>query len=89
MYDFLSFKTFITPIVLIFFYYIGAIVMPIILYYYKRKIFKWLGIKITINWKVKLLFVAMFLFMELLWRMFFEMLIGYFQMHNALMQLST
>jgi len=87
MYDFLSFKTFITPTVLIFFYYIGAIVIPIVLYYYKRKIFKLLGINITINWKVKLLFVAMFFFMELLWRMLFEMLIGYFQMHNALMQL--
>ncbi len=85
MYNFLTFKTFITPIVLIYFYYIGAVIMPFVIYYYKRKIFKKLGVIISLNWKIKLLLIAVFLFAELIWRMGFEALIGYFQIHNAIL----
>ncbi len=85
MYDFLTFKTFITPTVLICFYYIGAVIMPIVIYYYKRKIFKYFGITVAINWKAKFLLIVLFLFAELIWRMGFEALIGYFQIHNAIL----
>jgi len=35
MQDILSFNTFITQDVLVFFYYVGAVVMPVVLYFFK------------------------------------------------------
>ena len=89
MLDFLTFHKFITPSLLIFFYYIGALVLPVILFFHKRKIFTWLGLEIKVYWQMRLLFIAIFLFMELLWRICFETIIAYFHMHDALMQLSS
>ncbi len=42
------------------------------------------------RWKKRLVFLAVvsFLIMELAWRMLIEFFIAYFQMHNALMNLS-
>ncbi len=85
MYDFFTFKIFITPDILIFFYYIGALIMPLILFNYRRKFFAFLGLEFKVNWRGKLLFTVIFLCMELFWRMGFEVMIGYFQIHNALM----
>jgi hypothetical protein len=93
--DFLTFKQFITADILMFFYYVGVFIFPLALYlshnYLKQKL-PWIkqlynDINIT-SLKKKLLLVSFFILlltmMELLWRMMFEMIIGYFQMHNYL-----
>ena len=41
--DFLTFKTFISPIALIVFYYMGAIVMPIFGWFFSRWLMKKIG----------------------------------------------
>jgi len=98
--DFLTFKTFISPLALIIFYYMGAVVMPLAIWFISR----WLMKKITMveegyqrgkrmvwslmSWKYRLLCIGlclmMFVFMELLWRMMFEFLLAYLQMWEAL-----
>ena len=89
MYEFLSFKTFITPYVLIIFYYIGAVAIPLLLYFYKKKLLAWLGLEIKFHARVKLIFLIMFFIMELIWRMGFEMLLAYFQIHEILEKMSN
>ena len=92
--DFLTFKTFITPTVLIIFYIIGAFIIPLfswsIKIWVQRKYFK--NIKFNINIKYKLLaytiFILCFLCMEIFWRIAFEFMIAYFDMHDALMKLN-
>jgi len=84
MQDFLSFNYFITPTVLMFFYYIGVLFLPVIAWRHKEKvrtIFTFLPNK-TLFW----FFIALF-FMELFWRMMFEMILGYFDIHNYLYQI--
>ena len=100
--DFLTFKSFISPTILVVFYYMGAIVMPFFVWFTSR----WLMKKIlfleqsyekskklvlaTVNLKYKVLFglffLMIFLFMELLWRMMFEFLIAYMQIWEALVK---
>ena len=100
--DFLTFKSFISTEVLIIFYYLGALILPIgiwlLLTWLIRKyrllntayengkeiIWKSLSRKQQIN--LVIFFVTSFLFMELFWRMFFEFLIAYMQMRDALLQ---
>ena len=41
--DFLTFKTFISPLALIIFYYMGAIVMPIFGWFFSRWLMKKIG----------------------------------------------
>lgn len=85
MIDFLTFKTFITPSILILFYYIGAILVPIFIYRKQRYILNKLSInKINLNIYTKLILIAFFIMLEIMWRMMFEVMIGYFQIHNAL-----
>jgi len=85
MIDFLTFKTFITPTVLIFFYYIGAILVPIFIYHRQKYILNKLSInKINLKISTKLILIAFFIILEIMWRMMFEVMIGYFQIHNAL-----
>ena len=99
MTDFLTFKTFISIDILILSYYIGAIVIPIAMWIskaYLQKKFKildsfnsfLLNLFGTMSLKRKvlsiLLFIAMFISMEIVWRMCFEAMIGYFQMIDAL-----
>ena len=99
--DFLTFNLFISTEVLIIFYYLGAIVMPIGLWLS----FKWLirkydflnsGLEagntlfwnsLTVKQQLKLGFILVicFLFMELFWRMLFEFLIAYMQIRDALL----
>jgi len=93
--DFLLFKTFISTKALIFFYYFGAIFIPLFVYFSKD----WLVKNIYFIKKIKeivknistkrkiifiLLFIISFLFAELLWRMMFEFLIAYMQMRDSL-----
>jgi hypothetical protein len=98
--DFLTFKTFISPVALIVFYYMGAIVMPIFGWLFSRWLMKKIRFiekgyqesknfaSILFSLKYKMLFILffmmMFLFMELLWRMMFEFLIAYMQIWEVL-----
>jgi hypothetical protein len=98
--DFLSFKSFISIPVLIGFYYLGAVVMPVFLWLasiWLTKKFQFIdtvkekGKKVFwyhLTMQQKILFVIMFtmafFFMELFWRMLFEFLIAYIQIRNAL-----
>ncbi len=103
MRDVLLFNTFVTQDVLILFYYIGAVLMPIVLYVFRGEIIKRVAFFKRVNDTLKdfyskftstqkivfwLVFITIFLCMELCWRMMFEMMIGYFDMHNYLYQLN-
>ncbi|MEA3419827.1 MAG: DUF4282 domain-containing protein [Campylobacterota bacterium] len=90
MIDFLTFRSFVTPAVIIFIYYIGAVVIPLL---------SWLLIRwgknryfpnVILEYRLYLYaaFAFCFFCMELLWRMMAEFVIAYFDMHDALMRLS-
>jgi len=104
MIDFLTFETFIAQDVLIVMYYIFALVMPMVLWsmrFYILKKVSFLADANTrakdlfsaLNWKTKLavilFFVMLFFCMELFLRMIFEMMIGYFDMHNYLQSIAA
>ena len=100
--DFLTFQTFISPMALIFFYYMGAIIMPILVWFSSRWFMKKIGfieqayqknkkvVWATIGLRYKVIFIVMFiimfLFMELIWRMMFEFLMAYMQIWEALVR---
>ncbi|MBO1923460.1 DUF4282 domain-containing protein [Thiomicrorhabdus sp. 6S3-12] len=100
MYEFLTFKRLISIDVLIVFYYLGAVVMPLLIYSWLSVLYrKYLAevvqqskplIRSVLNlsagrrWGWVLLGVLMFLFAELLWRLMFEYLIAFMQMRDAL-----
>ena len=88
MWDILSFNTFVTQDVLIFFYYIGALGLPIVVYYYKDYFIRQISKHTSFSSNEKKIFwfvvISLFLCMELCWRMVFEAMIGYFDMHDYL-----
>jgi len=99
MTDFLTFKTFISIDILILSYYIGAIIIPIVIWFsksYLQKKFKTLDklnssllnlfgtMSLSKKLLSMLLFLFMFMSMEIVWRMCFEAMIGYFQIIEAL-----
>ena len=100
--DFLTFKSFISTEVLIIFYYHGALILPIVIWllftwlirkyrllnttYESGKEILWKSLNKKQQTKFVALFVTSFLFMELFWRMFFEFLIAYMQMRDALLK---
>ena len=101
--DFLTFKHFIAADILIVCYYIGAVLIPILLYRSRNYFIENIPVIRSLNdlflnafsslntqnrRYAKILFVLIFLAMELMWRMMFEMMIGYFQMHDYLQQVS-
>ena len=98
MIEFLTFQRFVTPALLIVFYYIGAIVIPAVSWYLGRWLYDRYATKstnsipqlITQKYRVALygLVVVCFFCMELCWRIMFEFLIAYFDMHDALMRIS-
>ncbi len=98
MQDFLTFKTFLTPTLLLIIYYFGAIMIPAVSYsiakWIKSSYFKKqnnnIDIAMTPKQKRILLSISLlcFLCMELFWRVLFEFFIAYFDMHDALMQLT-
>jgi len=98
MQDFLTFKTFITPTLLIVFYYMGAILIPLISYIvskwllskYLKDVAKKAKTYLSSKQSITLLLLSVFFFlgMEVIWRMMFEFFIAYFDMHDALMRLS-
>ena len=92
--DFLTFNVFITKYVLIFFYYLFSIGFPIGFLLFKGKILKSFPkieryLKEKTSLKFWLIVTVLFLFGELFFRMFFEMLIGYFDMHDYLYEIAN
>jgi len=89
MVKFLTFSTFIAQDVLIFFYYIGVLFLPFFIYYYREFLVQKLSFFSTQNQKKFIIFMLlMFLCMELFWRIMFEVMIGYFDMHDYLYEVS-
>jgi membrane-anchored glycerophosphoryl diester phosphodiesterase (GDPDase) len=95
MRDILSFNSFITQDVLIFFYYVGALVIPFVLYYFRDYLIKKLRVKdfyislsVTEQKVFWVSFITLFICAELCWRMIFEAMIGYFDMHDYLYEIS-
>lgn len=105
MIEFLSFKQMISIPALIVFYYLGAVFLPIAVWFFCS----WLLNKIdpSDSWVsqgktlfhdslcrkqkiiVSILFAFSFLLAELFWRIMFEFLIAFMQMRETLLQLST
>lgn len=101
MMDFLTFKTFISSEALIMFYYIGALILPIGLWFFitwlmqkykyinnayeNAKVIVWQSLDKKQQMKLVLFFIASFLLFELFWRMLFEFLIAYMQIRDALL----
>ncbi len=100
--DFLTFESFISTEVLIVFYYIGAIILPVGAWYFvawlirkyefvnvayeKGKETFWRSLNQKQKIKLIMFFIISFLFMELFWRMLFEFLIAYMQIRDVLLQ---
>lgn len=100
MTDFILFKSFISTEVLIFFYYIGAVVLPfgtwylafwlikkynsLELLYKNTKKVTWSLLNKKQQTGVAAFFILLFLFAELFWRLLFEFMIAYIQIRDAL-----
>lgn len=100
--DFLTFKRFISIDVLIAFYYLGAIVLPVAAWFFglwfirkyngARLLYQQAVVKVwqALSQKQKVALVAFFiislLMMEVFWRMLIEFLVAYMQMRDALVQ---
>jgi len=101
--DFLTFKSFISIEALILFYYLGAFVMPVGMWFFISWLIRryrfvnityesgramlWQSLNIKQKIKLAALFIFCFLLMELFWRMLFEFLIAYMQMRDAILNL--
>ncbi len=86
--DFLTFKSFVTPSILIICYYIGALGMPLFALYISRRPF-WNSIKEYLpskSWQWRLTILVIFLLSELAWRIFIEFFLAYFQIRQALIE---
>jgi hypothetical protein len=85
--DFLNFRFFISPYVLVICYYIGALGVPIgswlLALWIKRKL-----TRTKDRILLYILFIVFFICMEVMWRMMFEFIIAYLQMREALMELA-
>ena len=105
VWDILSFKVLITPALLVFLYYLGALIIPFADWFflkrYVRKAREALVSRLAeteIGQAVKesdvgqrfwLYYALIFVFLELGWRVMFEFFVAYFQMHNSLMALGN
>jgi hypothetical protein len=98
--DFLAFQVYITPTVLLVVYYAGALLIPVLIYIIARRLQQRLARKdwkrvedLATPWLSQrgriIAYAAISLVLaELGWRMLFEFLIAYFQMHEALTRMS-
>ena len=102
--DFLSFRLFISPYVLVACYYLVAIGMPLASWFLLLWIRRRFAIAAAVHDTATsalidttgrkervlfyLLFLACFICMEIFWRMLFEFLIAYLQMREALLELA-
>jgi len=98
--DFVMFDSLISVPVLIGFYYIGAVVCPLVMWrcmwwllqryplidgiYTQGSTILWRQLPTDKRWKIVALFTMMFLFAELLWRLMFEFMIAFMQIRDAL-----
>ncbi len=88
--DFLSFKSFISPYMLFIFYYMGAVLVPYFSFKYGKKFYLYIRASVEeivpdeYRFKIFLLSMGMFIFLEILWRMMFEYLLAFLQMRDAL-----
>jgi len=88
--DFLTFKSFISYNMLFIFYYIGSIGVPFIVFIYTKKFYIYpkeaIDTFLPTEYKIKLslTFIAIFVFLEIIWRMMFEFLIAFLQIRDAL-----
>lgn len=93
--DLLSFETFISPAILLFCYYLGAVLIPVLIYRYVYRHFKQLSAnkpeaveklveKISARYSPRWILILSIIIFEIIWRMFFEFLIAYFQIRDAL-----
>jgi hypothetical protein len=94
-YDLLSFRTLVTPAVLIWVYYLGALGMPLAVWMLVRRmqpVRKKPSADApeperpdgSMRWRLRLLFLLFFLMGELAWRIFIEFFVAYFQIRDAL-----
>jgi hypothetical protein len=91
--NFLTFESFISIPVLIAFYYLGALLIPALLWYKQSWVVKIADalmqtFPITTS-RLVLGFMILFVGFEIVWRMMFEMLIGYFKMIQYLHHLAS
>lgn len=100
--DFLAFRAYLTPSVLLVLYYSGAIVIPVAAYRLSRKLqdrlvgtgWLWTGpweerVRMLLDqWRIVAFGISLLLIGELAWRMLFEFLFVYFQIHEALHELT-
>lgn len=102
--DFLSFRRYVSPYVLLFFYYLGAVLMPLAMVFF----WAWLKRRFPVlddarrqlgdvgrsnfssTQRVSFLLACIFCFIlaELFWRMMFEFMIAYFHMASDLQKLA-
>ncbi|WP_200387374.1 DUF4282 domain-containing protein [Thiocapsa imhoffii] len=98
--DLLTFETLISIPVLIAFYYLGAVVMPVGAWILSLILIRRVALarqaaetglelfKTALPWRWRLLMIllfgGLFLFMELMWRLMFEYLIAFMQIRDAL-----
>lgn len=103
--DFLNFRFFISPYVLVICYYIGALCVPVGSWFLalliKHKYWLVSDVyklsKITFNKITRTkdrvilctLFILFFICLEIMWRMMFEFLIAYLQMREAFMEFAA
>jgi Domain of unknown function (DUF4282) len=103
MYEYLTFNKFIAQDILIVSYYFGLVFIPIFLWYIRAYLIKkvliikdiensvssyYTGLSSADKRKVWLAFIVFFVCSQLCWRMMFEMMIGYFDMHDYLYEIS-
>jgi len=83
--DFLRFDIFIAKDVLLFFYYIGALFLPVLIFFVYRKFFVMLPGWSQRNrfWAI-IAIIIFFIIAEMMWRVMFEVMIGYFDIHDYL-----
>lgn len=100
--DFLTFKTLISEYVLIFFYYLGALILPIVAWTLSlflvrrftvvRQVYRTgMGLfshMVPVRFRITMLlmFLLALVCMELVWRLMFEYLIAFMQIRDALVQ---
>ena len=85
MVDFLTFEKFISSEVLLVFYYMGLFFLPILMWMYRKKVSFVYRVTQSENRTVVLIVLLLiFIVMQIFWRMMFEAMIAYFDMHDYL-----
>lgn len=104
LWELATFRRFVSPSLLVVFYYLGALLAPIIGLFILRQLTRRadqievpgeiMGRDVRPLWSrsvtaMRVMAVLAFVFFELFWRMMFEFLLAYFQMRDALLVLGA